>query len=114
MSTVVAVVGFVVAAAAGGIIRYRLRVAGSDAFRVPVGTLAANLVGCFALGAVAGWEGPASTVLATAGIGALTTFSTFSAEVVDLWEHDGPAFVAYIGISLVGGVGLAYLGLQLG
>lgn len=111
---VVVAAGFVVAAAVGALVRYRLRMWASDAFRIPVGTLAVNLVGCLLLGAVAGWEGPWATVLVTGGLGALTTFSTFSAEVVDLWRDDGPAFLVYIGLSLVGGLALAYVGLQIG
>lgn len=114
MSTALVAIGFVVAAAVGGLVRFWARTAASDAFRVPVGTLAVNLFGSFLLGVVAGWEAPGSTIVATAGIGALTTFSTFSAEVVDLWHEDGPAFLSYLGVSVVGGVGLAYLGLQLG
>lgn len=114
MSGVVVAVGFVLAAALGGLVRYWARLGASDAFRVPVGTLAVNLLGSFLLGVVAGWEGPGATIVATAGLGALTTFSTFSADLVDLWHDDGPGFLSYLGVSLVGGIGLAYLGLQLG
>ncbi len=113
--------GFVVAAALGAWVRAGVTVwtagLGGLAARsvrvLPVGTLAVNLTGALALGLVHGWGGPAATVVGTAGVGALTTFSTLSAEVVALRdEHPGVA-AGYLVVSLVGGVGLAALGLSI-
>jgi CrcB protein len=56
---------------------------------VPLGTLAANLIGGYAIGLVLGWLGQNPQLplqlrlfLVTGLLGGLTTFSTFSAEVV--------------------------------
>ena len=56
---------------------------------LPLGTLAANLVGGYAIGLVLGWLGQHPEMplqmrlfLVTGLLGGLTTFSTFSAEVV--------------------------------
>lgn len=57
---------------------------------VPLGTLAANLIGGFAVGIVMGAAdplglSPATRLLITTGfLGGLTTFSTFSAETMTL------------------------------
>lgn len=52
--------------------------------RVPVGTLAINVGGAFAIGLVLGWPGGAHasvrTVLATGLLGGFTTFGTLSLE----------------------------------
>jgi CrcB protein len=51
---------------------------------VPMGTLAINVVGAFAIGIVLGWPGGAHstlrTVLASGFLGGFTTFSTLSLE----------------------------------
>lgn len=56
---------------------------------LPLGTLAANLIGGYAIGLVLGWLGQHPELppqvrlfLVTGLLGGLTTFSTFSAEVV--------------------------------
>ena len=57
---------------------------------VPLGTLAANLIGAFIIGVMMALTGPlnvspAARLLITTGfLGALTTFSTFSAETTAL------------------------------
>lgn len=57
---------------------------------VPLGTLAANLIGAFIIGMMMALTGPlnispAARLLITTGfLGALTTFSTFSAETTTL------------------------------
>ena len=57
--------------------------------QLPMGTLAANLIGGFLIGVVmeaigrhGGWPEPLRLFVITGFLGALTTFSTFSAEVV--------------------------------
>lgn len=88
----------------------------------PVGTLTVNLVGCFALG----WfsrrvqdhhriPAPIRTGVSTGLIGSFTTFSTFSAETVQLfrlgrWESG----IAYLVISMFGGLCLVWLGTVIG
>lgn len=59
------------------------------------GTLIANLLGCFIIGALLAlfWQFPQISAewrlfLVTGFLGSLTTFSSFSAEVVELFFHD--------------------------
>jgi fluoride exporter len=81
----------------------------------PWGTLAVNLVGSFLLGfLVAAGAHVAPAVGAALGVGfcgALTTYSTFSYEVLRLLE-DGARFyaVANVVASLLGGFGAVGLG----
>ncbi len=105
---------FAVVAGLGAAVRYVVRV-GSARWAhlpLPIGTLAVNLAGSFALGLLAGWDPPGATVVGVGGLGALTTFSTFAGEVVST-RHHRFALASYVVVSVVGGVGLAWLGLQL-
>ena len=85
---------------------------------LPLGTLAANLAGGYAIGLAIAWfaEHPgvppeARLFLITGLLGGLTTFSTFSAEVVSalmrgLWLAGGAiAFAHLIGSFLATGLG---------
>ena len=86
---------------------------------LPLGTLAANLVGGFCIGLAMGWlarhpELPQEVRLfiVTGLLGGLTTFSTFSAEVVG-HLHDGRLGWALMlaGAHLAGSLVLTALGL---
>lgn len=68
---------------------------------VPPGTLAANLLGAFVIGAALAWiagspdVSPEWRLLITTGFcGGLTTFSTFSAEVFTLLQQGRAAWAA--------------------
>lgn len=68
---------------------------------VPLGTLAANLVGGYLVGVAVAWFGqhpgmaPEIRLLVVTGfLGALTTFSTFSAEIVALLAREQYAWAA--------------------
>lgn len=83
----------------------------------PLGTLAANLLGCLCMGAARGaaelydWGTLAQrTFLFSGFLGAFTTFSTFEADSVTLWQAGQRALSA---LYLVGSVlgGLAAFGL---
>lgn len=80
----------------------------------PWGTLAANLIGSFALGlltglSVDGWLGAG---LSTGLCGALTTYSTFSYETLRLAESGARWLaLANVALSLFAGLGAAALGL---
>lgn len=81
------------------------------------GTLTANLVGCLLIGAaraaveVADWGSLEMRTFVFSGfLGAFTTFSTFEADTVTLWQSGDRLLAAtYLGTSVVGG--LAFFGL---
>jgi len=87
---------------------------------MPLGTLAANLVGGFLVGIAASYFGhhtelaPEWRLFAVTGfLGGLTTFSTFSAEVVTLMSRQqwgwalGTAAIHLLGSLLLTGIGMA-------
>ena len=78
----------------------------------PFGTFAVNLIGCFAIGLIAGAAGRHSALdtrlvlfLQTGICGGFTTFSTFSLEILSLFE-EGKFTIGlfYIVLSVVLGV----------
>jgi fluoride exporter len=85
----------------------------------PWGTLTVNMVGSFVLGlltAAATHVAPAVAAAAGTGFcGALTTYSTFSYEILRLLEDRARFYaLAYVGASLLGGFGAVGLGWTLG
>ena len=90
--------------------------------RMPWGTLAANLLGAFAIGFLAEWlqaRGPAAlywrAFLIVGVLGALTTYSSVMLELM-LFTRNGRAGAAalYLGITLIGGMALVWAGARLG
>lgn len=75
------------------------------------GTLTVNLSGSFLLGVLVGGEAT-PFALAVGGLGSLTTWSRFLSELV---EHGNQPLrtIGYLVVSIGGGVGLAWAGLQL-
>lgn len=75
----------------------------------PFGTLTVNIVGCLAMGLLAGWlafKGEASQpwrlFLMTGVLGGFTTFSAFSLDLVLLWERGlAGCAVIYAGASVL-------------
>ncbi len=88
---------------------------------IPLGTLAANLLGGLIMGLVLGAFAqfqalsPETRLFITTGfLGGLTTFSTFSGETVTLWLRQEYAWsLALIGLHLVGSLGMTLLGFAL-
>ncbi|MEM8994389.1 MAG: fluoride efflux transporter CrcB [Acidobacteriota bacterium] len=85
----------------------------------PLGTLAVNVIGCFALGALMAWleRGAPPSLRPALGVGflgALTTFSTFGHETVALLRR-GEALLAAASVAANVAVGLAavWLGMAL-
>ena len=101
---------FAVAAGTGTLIRWRIGLA----LPAPFGTLVVNIVGAFGLGLVDHWGGPELTVVGVAGMGALTTFSTISDDVVGLALRRPVAAIAYLVVTIAGGLGAAALGMAMG
>jgi CrcB protein len=99
--------------ALGGIVGALLRhvVSGaveSESASVPLGTLAVNVVGSFVLGGVTFLAAGEDVLLlvGTGACGSFTTFSSFSVDVVRLWEEgDRLASVGYAAANLAGALG---------
>lgn len=101
---------FVVTAAAGTLVRWQASLS------VPVraiGTLAVNVGGAFALGLLSTASADSQLVGGVAGLGAMTTFSTLIAEMVELDEISRDLAVRYVAATFILGVGAAWIGLQL-
>jgi CrcB protein len=109
-----------VGAGAGACIRYGLNEALNRYLAaMPLGTLAANLIGGYLIGLAIGvfaWRSelsPLWRLLAITGfLGGLTTFSAFSAEVVHALQRGEPGWaLATIAAHVAGSVLLTGLGL---
>ncbi len=119
-----AVLAICLGASAGALARWQLglwlNVANSPLTHVPLGTLAANLLGGYLIGVcVAVFEAwpdlhPSwRLALITGFLGALTTFSTFSAEVVQMLMQQRYALaLGTSGLHLFGSLVLTIAGIQ--
>jgi CrcB protein len=109
-----AVIAIGVGAAIGAWLRWALGIGLNATFpSIPPGTLAANLIGAFVIGAAIAFFSrtpalaPEWRLLITTGFcGGLTTFSTFSAEITDLFQQQrfglfAGAIALHVGGSLV-------------
>ena len=87
---------------------------------LPLGTLAANLIGGYLMGLAMGYMShyetltPEMRLLITTGfLGGLTTFSSFSAETVTLLaRHQYGWTAALVGLHVVGSVLLTFAGIE--
>jgi CrcB protein len=100
---------FLGAAAVGTLTRWRL----SAALPPPTGTLVANLIGAFALGWLSGSPTTTDTILGVAALGSFTTFSTLVIEILQLSRTRPGQALRYAAVTVIGGVGLAWVGLGL-
>ena len=87
----------------------------------PWGTLAVNVLGGVAAGAVAGWflsrslggADSTSLFLMTGLLGGFTTFSAFSVDAVLLWQRgEAGAAIAYIAASVLLAIGGVVAGMS--
>jgi CrcB protein len=86
---------------------------------VPLGTLLSNLVGGYLIGVAFAWIGANPTLppelrllVVTGFLGGLTTFSTFSVEVVDAAQRgDVGSAAAIVLLHLAGSLGCTVLGI---
>ena len=86
---------------------------------LPWGTLAANLIGGYLVGLILAWAHHADLapfwrlILVTGFLGALTTFSSFSAEVIEMALADRwGAALSTAALHLLGSLALTWLGIQ--
>ena len=108
-------VAFVLVAVVGTLVRAAFT-ANQVAGRFPWRTFVVNILGAFLLGLVVTsnwWNNP--VVVATAGLGSLTTFSTVAAETASLLDNgQRRRAMAYVGSTVLVGVAAAWFGLSLG
>ncbi|MBZ8178192.1 hypothetical protein GSS88_10395 [Corynebacterium sp. 3HC-13] len=112
MITTLAIICVAIGGALGGIVRWLLK-------KYPggyLGTFIANMAAC----ALLGWASTKPTssflfvTLGTGIAGALSTWSTLAAELGQLWQHRKyPHLAGYLLASVVGGMGLALVGIHL-
>ncbi|MGB8694773.1 MAG: fluoride efflux transporter CrcB, partial [Steroidobacteraceae bacterium] len=109
-----------IGAACGAVLRWLLGLGLNGLFpAIPMGTLAANLVGGYLMGVmIALLAGPLSNapelrlLVVTGFLGGLTTFSAFSGEVARLLQHGRLAMAgAEIALHVLGSVALTLLGI---
>jgi CrcB protein len=115
-------IGFLLAAAIGAPARFLVDGwiedhVGDD---FPWGTLAVNLTGCLALGVLTGLarshglSATPRTIIGTGGLGAYTTFSTFTFETVRLVEEGELTFAfGNVAVSVVLGLAAAAVGIAI-
>jgi CrcB protein len=117
---VLTVLAICVGASAGALARWGLGLWLSPGGVLPWGTLAANLVGGYLIGvAIAAFQAMPELdpvwrlLLITGFLGGLTTFSSFSAEVIGfvMAERYGLALLT-AGLHLLGSLGMTVLGLK--
>ncbi|MEO6984646.1 MAG: fluoride efflux transporter CrcB [Paralcaligenes sp.] len=117
-----AIVAISIGAALGALLRWVLGLSLNHLWpTMPLGTLAANLIGGLLIGVAAeffrnhgGLAPEWRLAIITGFMGGLTTFSTFSLEVVSQIQSRGLGSAALeIGLHVVGSIGLTLLGIIL-
>ncbi|WP_394998865.1 fluoride efflux transporter CrcB [Sphingomonas sp.] len=104
----------------GALLRYA---AGRAALLVgwapPLATLGVNIVGCFAMGLLAGWfaakggSESARLFLLTGVLGGFTTFSAFGLDALTLWRTSPAHAAAYVAASVIVSLLAVFLGFSL-
>lgn len=109
----ISVLAICLGASIGAIARWQLSEAFNKAAQIPLGTLAANWIGAYLIGIALAFFGDSPRVseawrlfLVTGLLGGLTTFSTFSAELVQFvqqgkWSLVGMEILLHVGGSIV-------------
>ncbi|WP_416898259.1 MAG: fluoride efflux transporter FluC [Minwuia sp.] len=106
--------------ALGAVSRYGVQILTIRLFGTgfPFGTLAVNVAGSLIMGFVAQWflargvSAELRSFVMVGGLGALTTFSTFSLDAVAIYERGEPGLAAlYVGLSVLLSIGGLVAGL---
>lgn len=101
--------------AAGSVLRHLVSGALPTPQGLPLGTLAVNLVGAFALAVVVTvLPHPSRLLLGTGLMGGFTTYSAFALETEALLGSDPAIGLAYLAATVLGGFCCAVLGLAAG
>lgn len=106
--------------AMGSAARYGVGLAAARVFGAafPWGTLIVNVVGGFAMGALAARMGPSTEnlrlLLGVGVLGGFTTFSAFSLDTLRLMEREPGSALLYVLASLILSIGACWAGLMLG
>jgi CrcB protein len=104
----------------GSILRHAVNLASTALFGVnfPSGTLAVNIIGSLAMGALAGFfafrgDGHLTRLFLTTGVlGGFTTFSAFALDAALLWERGQIGLAAfYVGTSVAAAIVGVFAGL---
>ena len=109
------VVGFLVAAAIGTLVRARASAPTTQFDRHLWATFGLNIGGSFVLGWLHGADADTMVVVGVGGLGSLTTFSTFIWQVEQLARREQSVRRALllVALSVGAGVGAAAIGYQL-
>ena len=114
-----AVLAISVGASIGALARWGLGLWLTPGGVIPWGTLAANLIGGYLVGLILAWAHHADLapfwrlILVTGFLGALTTFSSFSAEVIEMALADRwGAALTTAALHLLGSLALTWAGIQ--
>ena len=114
------VIAICTGACLGALLRWRLGLWLSAPGGLPWGTLLANAIGGYGIGLAVGWLDALPQLdpvwrlaIVTGVLGALTTFSSFSAEVVEMLMVQRYALaLGTTALHLLGSLGLTVLGMQ--
>ncbi len=115
-----AILAIAVGAALGALLRWQLGVKLNAVYpTIPLGTLTANIVGGYIIGAAIAFFAAMPTLspewrlfVITGFCGALTTFSTFSAEVVTHLQDEQLGWaLAHIGVHVIGSLLATFAGI---
>ncbi len=114
------VVAISIGAALGALLRWVLGIKFNSVFpSIPLGTLTANLIGGYVIGFAIAFFASFSAIapewrlfLITGVCGGLTTFSTFSAEVVTLLQQGRPSWaIGAVAVHVLGSVAMTFAGI---
>ncbi len=115
ISAAALLIAFVAAAAVGAVARYGVGLILNRVF--PWGTLVVNLVASLVMGLATGadWGRATTLVVGTGMLGALSTWSTVANEAaVMARSNEGRMALAYLALTVLSGVVMAWIGLRIG